>query len=115
MSGERTSAMAGMGVKCRPRGLTVAAGEESSVSAWSHGVLDMKGRLKGLEGAGRTKTALGWVIPDGGWLVKDLKLEGLLGPPPALPDPPEFEPHVRDPEPETEPESAEEVDMAEER
>ena len=48
-------------------------------------------------------------------MVKDLKLEGLLGPPPALPDPPELEPHVRDPEPETDPESAEEVDMAEER
>ena len=50
MSGERTSAMAGIGVKWRPRGLTVAAGDESSVSAWSQGVLDMRGRLKGLEG-----------------------------------------------------------------
>ena len=52
MSGDLTSAMAGMGVKWRPRGLTVAAaGDESSVSAtWSQGVLDMKGRLKGLEG-----------------------------------------------------------------
>lgn len=60
-------------------------------------------------------TALGWDIPEGGWLLKLLKLEGLRDPPPALPEPPLLEPHVRDPEPDTEPESAEEVDMAEER
>ena len=48
-------------------------------------------------------------------MVKLLKLEGLLGPPPALPDPPLLEPHVLEPDPDTEPESAEEVDMAEER
>ena len=48
-------------------------------------------------------------------MLKLLKLEGLRDPPPALPEPPLLEPHVRDPEPDTEPESAEEVDMAEER
>ena len=42
-------------------------------------------------------------------------MEGRREPPPALPEPPEAEPHVRDPEPETEPESADEVDIAEER
>ena len=81
-----------------------------------HGVLDTNGRLKGLEGPGRTNTALGCERPLGGWAEKLLKLEGRREPPPALPDPDtEPEPHVRDPEPETEPESAEEVDTAEER
>ena len=42
-------------------------------------------------------------------------MEGRREPPPALPEPPLAEPHVRDPEPEIDPESAEEVDMAEER
>ena len=40
--------MAGMGVKWRLRGLMVA-GDESSVSA-EQGVLDNRGRLKGLDG-----------------------------------------------------------------
>ena len=40
--------------------------------------------------------------------------EGLREPQPALPLP-LLEPQVREPEPDTEPESAEEVDMAEER
>ena len=46
--------------------------------------------------------------------MKLLKFEGLRDPPPALPEP-LFEPQVLEPEPETDPESAEEVDMAEER
>ena len=45
--------MAGMGVKWRLRGLMVA-GDESSVSA-EQGVLDNRGRLKGLDGWGRTE------------------------------------------------------------
>ena len=47
-------------------------------------------------------------------MLKLLKFEGLLEPPPALPLP-LLEPQVLEPEPDTEPESAEEVDMAEER
>ena len=48
--------------------------------------------------------------------MKLLKLLGRREPPPALPEPPLFEPQVREPEPDTEPESAEEMsDIAEER
>ena len=130
-SGDLTSAITGIGVKLRPRGLMVA-GEVRSDS-WQ-GVLDSSGLLKGLEGGcGRTRekcncnlqscilslslpnTALGCDTPWGGWwLLKLLKFEGLLEPPPALPLP-LLEPQVLEPEPDTEPESAEEVDMAEER
>ena len=47
-------------------------------------------------------------------MLKLLKFEGLLEPPPAL-QLPLLDPQVLEPEPDTEPESAEEVDMAEER
>ena len=46
-------------------------------------------------------------------MLKLLKLEGRRDPPPALPEPLLL--HVRDPEPETLSEPAEEVDMADER
>ena len=46
--------------------------------------------------------------------MKLLKFEGLLEPPPAL-QLPLLDPQVLEPDPDTEPESAEEVDMAEER
>ena len=47
-------------------------------------------------------------------MLKLLKFDGLREPQPALPLP-LLEPQVREPEPDTEPESAEDVDMAEER
>ena len=53
-----------------------------------------------------------WERPGGRAPLKLLKCCGRLVPPPALPDPPEPL-QVREPEPDTEPLSAEEVDRAE--
>jgi len=77
-----------------------------------HGVLDRRFRLNGLEGWGRTKTAFGCDIP-GGRLLKLFKFEGLRDPP--LPEPADPDPHVLDPEPDTDPESPEEVDIADDK
>lgn len=99
-------------MKLRPRGLTVAGGpggpqEESDGGPDKNGAF-----LNGLEGCGRTNTALGCEMPAGVGRLKLLSCEGLRDPPP-LPDPdPE---HALDPEPEADPESADEVERAEDR
>ena len=58
------------------------------------------------------KTAFGWDIP-GEWFVKLFKFDGLRDPP--LPEPAEPDPQVLDPDPVTDPESPDEVDIADDK